>query len=330
MWQAPMVPGELSKRAQEAFSRTISVTMHNMAIQDFAMVAFHTFMWLRVMMAPDTVEATVARSGSFALLTAAMATLLLTRGEVMGPGLARAAVYRIGMLLPMVGSYFTLKWLLPALQPRLLDAELLHIDELIFGFTPAHYLDSYVSYASVEWFAMFYYSYFYLLALYLLPSLVLDGGRRLKEITFGAMAIVAIGHCMYSAVPGVGPYVGYPFQNELAGGFFWRQVTSAVSVAGAQLDIFPSLHTAFPAFFTLHAYRYRHQKPFCYVWIPTAFVAFNIIIATLFLRWHYGIDVIAGLCLAFFVQRLATRVAVRDESLQPRASKQKIWEPLNF
>ena len=328
MWQAPIAPGEFSKRAQEAFSRTIGISIHNMAIQDFAMVAFHSYMWLRVLMAPDTVNATVARSGTFALLAAALVTLLLTRGELLGPGLARVAVYRIGMLLPMVGSYFTLKWLLPALQPRLLDNELLRFDELLFRFTPGHYLDAFVSYATVEWFALFYYSYFYLIGLYVLISMAFDTGTRLKEVTFGAMAIVAIGHCLYTAVPGVGPYVVYPFQHELNGGFFWRQVTKAVAAAGAQLDIFPSLHTAYPAFFTLHAYRHRRQKPFCYVWIPTAFVAVNIIIATLFLRWHYGVDVIAGICLAVFVQRLAIRVAMREEGIRRGEGRQEVWEPL--
>lgn len=328
MWQTPMAPGEFGKRAQEALSRTVQLTIHNMAVQDFAMAGFHSFMWLRVMMAPDTVDSTVARSGSFVLLAASLVTLLLTRGELMGPGPARAAVYRIGMLVPMVGSYFSLKWLLPALQPHLLDNELLRFDEVLFGFTPAHYLDRFVSYATVEWFSLFYYSYFSLIALYVLPSMVFDTGTRLKEITFGAMAIVAIGHCMYVAVPGVGPYMGYPFQNELGGGFFWQQVTSAVAAAGAQLDIFPSLHTAYPVFFTLHAYRYRHQKPFRYVWIPTAFVAANIAVATLFLRWHYGIDVIAGLCLAVFVQRLAIRMAVREDHFDREGVKQEVWEPL--
>jgi hypothetical protein len=328
MWQTPMAPGEFGKRAQEALSRTIAVGLNNMAIQDFAMVGFHCFMWLRVMMAPDTLDATVARSGCFGLLATSLVTLVLTRGELMGPGPARAAVYRIGMLIPMVGSYFTLKWLLPALQPRLLDRELLRFDELVFGFTPAHYLDRFVSHATVEWFSLFYYSYFYLIGFYVLTSMVLDTGRRLKEVTFGSMAIVAIGHCTYIAVPGVGPYIVYPFQNELVGGFFWRQVTNAVAAAGAQLDIFPSLHTAFPVFFTLHAYRHRGQRPFGYLWVPTAFVAVNIVAATLFLRWHYGVDVIAGLCLAVFVQRLAIRVAIREERSEHVATRQEVWEPI--
>ena len=329
MWQTPMAPGEFGKRAQELVSRSVGVALHNMALQDFVMVGFHSFMWLRVMMAPDSADATIARSYTFALLAASLGTLLLTRGEMMGPGPARAVVYRIGMLIPMVGSYFTLKWLLPALQLNLLDEQLLRLDELLFGFTPAYYLDRFVNPGTVEWFSFFYYSYFYLIGFYLLTSMIFDTKRRLKEITFGAMAIVAIGHCLYVLVPGVGPYMGYPFQNELSGGFFWQQVIQAVAAAGAQLDIFPSLHTAYPVFFTLHAYRYRRHNPFRYLWIPTAFVAANIVIATVFLRWHYGIDVVAGICLAVFVQRLAVRVAIREENSEAEATRQEVWEPLS-
>lgn len=329
MRQTPIAPGEFGKRAQEVISRSLGVTVHNMAIQDFAMVSFHSFMWLRVMMAPDSADATIARSCTFALLATALGTLLLTRGEMIGQGPGRAIVYRIGMLIPMVGSYFSLKWLLPALQPHLLDGQLLRLDVLLFGYTPAHYLDRFVSTGTVEWFSLFYYSYFYLIGFYVLTSMMFDTGRRLKEITFGAMAIVAIGHCLYVLVPGIGPYMGYPFQNELSGGFFWRQVTHAVAAAGAQLDIFPSLHTAYPVFFTLHAYRHRWQSPFRYLWIPTAFVAANIVIATLFLRWHYGIDVVAGICLAMFVQRMAIRAAIHEQRVEAEATKQEVWEPLN-
>jgi membrane-associated phospholipid phosphatase len=102
-----------------------------------------------------------------------------------------------------------------------------------------------------------------------------------------------------------------------------------VVAAGAQLDIFPSLHTAFPAYFTLHAFAFRHTKPFGWLWPVLALISLNIIMATMFLRWHWFIDVVVGLLLAFAARRFAVAVADREEQrgglYDPR---QPVWEPL--
>src|SRR5690606_31141065 len=127
-------------RSAESLQRVVATTLHNMAIQDYGVLAFHAFMWLRVMMAPESHNAQVARSGTVVLLATSIFVLLLTRGAILAPGLTRAVVYRLGLFCPMVGSYFTLRWLLPALEPRLLDDSLLRIDQLLLGATPAHWM----------------------------------------------------------------------------------------------------------------------------------------------------------------------------------------------
>jgi predicted signal transduction protein with EAL and GGDEF domain len=45
-----------------------------------------------------------------------------------------------------------------------------------------------------------------------------------------------------------------------------------------------------------------------------AFFALNIVVATMFLRWHYVIDVIAGLLLAVFSHTLAVRLSEREHT----------------
>lgn len=319
----------VSKGPLDGLSRSASATIYNMAAQDHIMVAFHTFMWLRVTLAPDGTQAMLARSATLGLVVATVVVLWLTRGEIIASERARAVIYRIGMFVPMVGSYFTLKWLLPALQPQLLDPQLLAIDRALFGATPSKLMEPWVSMFSVEWFSFFYYSYFYLLGAYMLGSLVFDRGRRLYEVMFGALVVVTVGHVSYTLVPGLGPYAeNVRFARELEGGFWWAQVTEAVSAAGAMLDIFPSLHTAFPSFFALHAWRYRHEPPYTWAWFPTAFFAVNTVLATMFLRWHYGIDVVAGLTLAYLAHRLAVASADREAGRHHHTDKQAVWEPL--
>jgi hypothetical protein len=235
------------------------------------------------------------------------------------------------MFMPMVLSYLTLRACLPALQPRLLDAQLLQLDRALFGETPAIALDRFVTPASVEWFAFFYYAYFALIGSHLIGTLIFDRGRRQYELLLGAAVVVAVGHTLYTVVPGAGPhaYCAGMFHHALIGGAWWGRVEEAVSANGAMLDIFPSLHTAVPTLIALHGFRHRQRAPFRQTWRPIAFAVVNIVIATVFLRWHYAADLLAGGTLAFCAQRVAI-LGWRYERRRslPESRKQAVWERL--
>ncbi|MFW5875580.1 MAG: phosphatase PAP2 family protein [Myxococcota bacterium] len=319
----------LTRRAYQAASRVMGITLQNMTLQDWVVSAFHLFMWARVMAAPDSPDAIVARRFTLALLTVSVSTILLTRGEILRPGWVRALAYRVGLFAPMVLSYISLRWLLPALHPRLLDMQLWAMDEALFGFSPAIWMARFNVRPIVEWFSFFYYSYFYILAVVLLPTLFFDRGERQRELLASAMLVASIGHPLYTFVPGLGPYATLAFDEALRGGFFYGLILDTVDQAGAMLDIFPSLHTAYPVMFALFAFSRRRESPYRYVWPILAFFAVNMVIATMFLRWHWAVDVVAGLALAVGSHRLGRAIALaeagRSEDWDPR---QPTWEPL--
>ncbi len=314
--------------ASRAPSRTLSTVFQNMAVQDWVTTAFHSYMLLRVLAAPDSADASFARKLALALLTLTVCTVILVRGEIVPKGRLRAVLYRLGLFTPVVLSYFEMRTLLPALQPVLLDAQLLAIDHAIFVITPAVWLQRFNSHGYIEWFSFFYYSYFWILTAVLVPSLFFDRGRRLLELLVGAMCVACIGHVGYTLVPGLGPYATLTFDAPIQGGFWWEAVRYAVEGAGAMMDIFPSLHTAYPTFFALHAFGNRDRAPFKYVWPVLAFFAANIIVATMLLRWHYGIDVIFGLMLALTARRIAVWVADREHDRGGSDERQPVWEPI--
>jgi membrane-associated phospholipid phosphatase len=170
-----------------------------------------------------------------------------------------------------------------------------------FGWEPALWLDSRVTPFWTEWFALFYYSYFYVLAAHIAPIMFTRGGQRtVAAFGMGMTVVACIGHTTYILVPGFGPFkaLADQFQNPLPGGFFWQRVLETVAAGGAQKDIFPSMHTAYPTFVALFSFHHRRQLPFRYTWPLVSFIVLNIVGATMYLRWHYLIDVIAGLCLA--------------------------------
>lgn len=319
---------QMRRRAMTIAARTIVQTIQNMAIQDYAILGFHFFVWGRAIMAPESLDAVIARETAATILCMAIVTLLLTRGELVQSRRIRAIVYRGGVFIPMLLSYFELRHFLPALQPHLLDEELLRIDEFLFGVTPAVWLGQFNHRPIVEWFAFFYYGYFVILIAMFFPPLLWEKGVRQAKFLFGATLIVTVGHAMYTFVPGRGPHATIPFDQELQGGFWWGLVCSAVGRAGAHLDIFPSLHTAYPAYFALHAFDHRHDPVYEWAWPIIAFIALNAIVASVFLRWHWGIDIIAGLVLALLARRLGTRVALREASRgEGDDARQPVWEP---
>jgi hypothetical protein len=307
----------------------MGVTAQNLAVQDVIALAFHAYLFLRVSIAPDSPDATVARRLALALFVITACSMVLARGEVIRDKRARALTYRFGLFMPMVLSYFEMRVLLPALQPQLMDHRLFAIDLWLLGTTPSIWMEAWNVEPVVEWLSFFYYGYFLILALMLVPSLLVGKGRRQQEVLAGAMLVVAVGHFLYTIVPGAGPVATLSFDQPLQGAFWWNQVELAVTTAGAQLDIFPSLHTAFPAFFALHAFAHRHTQPFRWLWPILAFVALNIIIATMFLRWHWFIDVALGLLLAFAARGFAMAVAEREELRGgPYDARQPVWERL--
>jgi membrane-associated phospholipid phosphatase len=198
----------------------------------------------------------------------------------------------------------------------------------IFGVEPAMAMDTIVNSITTEWFAFFYFGYFFLLALHVIPILFLS--RRphiLGEFSFGMLFLFTFGHIGYMLVPGYGPYkaMSGEFQNAFPSGMWLDMVMSAVASGGAQKDIFPSLHTAAPTLIALFSFRHRREIPFRYTWPLVAFAAINIIGATMFLRWHYVIDVVAGLTLAT-TAALVCQVATRwDLARRARENLSPQW-----
>ena len=320
---------ELTRNVAERARTAIGVATQNLAVQDVIALALHAYLFLRVSIAPDSPDAIVARRLSLALLLITACSLLLARGEVIRDQRARALTYRLGLFMPLVLSYLEMRILLPALQPELMDHRLFAIDRWFLGTTPSIWMEAWNVEPVVEWLSFFYFSYFLVMVLILVPSLLVDRGRRQQELLTGASLVVALGHFLYTVVPGAGPVATIAFDQPLQGGFWWNQVELAVATAGAQLDIFPSLHTAYPTFFALHAFAYRHTQPFRWLWPVLAFVATNIMIATMFLRWHWFIDVAAGLLLAFVARQFAVAVSGREELRGgPYDSRQPVWERL--
>ncbi len=286
----------------------------NLTVLDLTALGLLTYFALRLQLAPDGPDAAFARPVFWGAWGFLVLLLVSVRGEVLRPSYLRGLLYRGGLMLAIVGSYaVAMRAALHALRPTLVDATLAAADRaLFFGVVPSQWLEQFAAPWLVEWLAFWYFSYFAVLLLGTVPAILRGADRVAGERLFGLVFICTVGHLLYTLVPGKGPYAALEFEGPLVGGPFWGIVLEAVRTSGPLIDIFPSLHTAFTCFIAMHAFRNRHVRNLKWVWPLAAFAAANIVVATIFLRWHYAVDVLAGLALAWATTRVAPAALALD------------------
>jgi hypothetical protein len=299
-----------------------------LAVQDWLVLGYLVVLNLVALGAAPHPNKVVSMERMSILLAFLVGTLFVVRGGILRHPILTPLSYRFAIYGTVQLSYFFLASLLPLVNATTLDLELYRLDTALFGAEPAMAMDAIVNSMTTEWFAFFYYGYFFVLALHVIPILMFAKHLRVvSEFALGMLTVFCLGHIGYMLVPGFGPYraMADQFQHALPSGMWMDLVRVTVASGGAQMDIFPSLHTAAPTFIAIFSFRHRQKIPFRYTWPVVAFFAVNIIIATMFLRWHYVIDVVAGLCLAAFALFVAKRGTDFELSRRARGNLMPSW-----
>jgi membrane-associated phospholipid phosphatase len=302
--------------------------LRELAVHDWLVLGYLAFLNVVTLRATPGADRTASLDWVVSLLALLIGSLLLIRGGVLKHAVVAPLVYRCAVYGTVQASYFLFARLLPIANTAVLDRELHRIDLVMFGFEPAVLMDRWVTSATTEWFAFFYFGYFFLLGVHVVPMLLLcRRARLLADFCFGMLIVFCVGHTLYVLVPGYGPYKAIPeqFATEFPSGAWLDMVMKAVGSAGAQKDIFPSLHTAAPLFFALFSFRNRAESPFRWTWMPVAFFAANIIVATMFLRWHWLIDVVAGIALAIAADSISARVGAWEARRRHALGLGPVW-----
>jgi len=206
-------------------------------------------------------------------------------------GLAHA--FRVRLLLAYAATFFfysCVKHTVPALGLPGRDGWLLAADSFLFGVTPAVWLQR----LGAPWFNdLFSASYLaYLGYLHLAMTWALVGPRARAERFFThVFSSYVPGIAGYYLMPALGPAAAWPdlFQVPIEGGWLTRLNAAVVASGASTYDVFPSLHTYITLVLLEHD-RVEHPLRFR-VMLP---VAVGIVLSTLVLRYHYAVDVLAG------------------------------------
>lgn len=118
----------------------------------------------------------------------------------------------------------------------------------------------------------------------------------------GLFLIYAIGFVGYLFVPARGAWLDMApaFRHPIAGGWITSLNQQIVERGSNRVDVFPSLHVAVSAFILFFDRRFAFWR--YRIYLPAAI---GLWISTVYLRFHYGVDVLAGALLALVGLRVA-------------------------
>lgn len=209
-------------------------------------------------------------------------------------------------IVPILGIYATLGFI-PELNPRDRDPLLSRLDRALFRVDPSVWMERFARPGITEGMQLAYLSY-YVLPFVLLGTLY----RRGQPQAFDrALVALLLSHYLafvgYLMVPALGPrfHLARQYRTELPGGLIAEPIRHLLNaLEGIKRDAFPSGHTSAILLTTFYAARFTPELVAWFVPLGAA-----MILSTLYLRYHYAVDVLAGGLLAGLCLLVAARLA---------------------
>ena len=198
--------------------------------------------------------------------------------------------------------FFTMNSAVLKVAPHTYDDALAAFDRALFGATLSLRAQAITTPGLTEILSFCYLLFFP----YLLASLIYYARRglpQLRRLMIGLFTIYGLGFLGYSLVPAGGPHLA--LSNEFTvplRGWIFTQFNHRIVAAGSNgVDVFPSLHCAISCFFLCFDRRHAPGRYRLYL-LP----CIGLWVATIYLRYHYFVDVLLGFALAAFALRLTS------------------------
>jgi len=197
--------------------------------------------------------------------------------------------------ISILAIFDSLELIVHAVNPQDIDPLLIKLDFLLFGGHPTVMLEGIMHPLLTDALQLAYSSY------YLMPftiGIVLLAQKREPEFDYALFLIMLcfyLSYAGYLLFPAIGPrFTIVHLQNsELQGFVLTAPIQELLNrLEGIKRDAFPSGHTAIALIVLFLAFKFE-KKLF---WIFLPFVS-ALIFSTVYLRYHYVVDVIAGILL---------------------------------
>ncbi len=224
-------------------------------------------------------------------------------------------------LLPVSGlGHGLLNPVVDAINPVIKDAQLIELDQRLFGGQAAVVLSHTLPAWLNEVLMFCYYGHF---IWPLVLGILLYRAKRLAEFNeylLGLGILFAVNYAMYAVVPAVGPryYLFEAFSGPVQGVFLTPLLDSLMRQPGFGRDCFPSGHTGATLVVLFYSFRFARR----YFWV-VLLPGLGLITATLAGRFHYATDLLCAVPLVTASVGLAlalSRAAARREEFSTERS----------
>ena len=147
---------------------------------------------------------------------------------------------------------------------------------------------------------MFYILYDVYLTVFLIYCVLFLSVDKIQLVASYLFCAFFCGFTLYIIVPAVGPRYAFSnlYSSPMVGGFISKGVHTFIESAAPGYDVFPSLHTMI-LLVMLNCDYYICRLRY-YILLPCAV---GVLFSTMYLRYHYAIDVIVGVALFFAIKK---------------------------
>jgi membrane-associated phospholipid phosphatase len=221
----------------------------------------------------------------------------------------REALNKIRIIIP----FFIIVYLYPfvplIIQPGHVsgihdyDQLLSKMDSWLFlGQNPILILETWIKPTLSEWMAFSYSSYGPIFAIVFGCLYLKEEDYPAQEMIFMSTLALALGYASYTFIPARGPMFMQKFRVPLDLYYMKEFKDLYMDQPRIDRDCFPSLHTAVTMISLFSAWKFI--RPLFWMILP---VAIFIPIACVYLRYHYVVDVLAGILLSLLIILLASK-----------------------
>ncbi|MEO7113455.1 MAG: phosphatase PAP2 family protein [Polyangiaceae bacterium] len=195
------------------------------------------------------------------------------------------------------------------------DAELWAIDRALFlGHDPHVLVEHLITPWLSEWLAAVYVFYTFLFPIVLGAVYTRTDKRAFRELSFAVTFALAVGYTTYTFVPAQGPLYTLHFTTSLDFYYLGFVKTQLMDRTRIPRDCFPSLHTCLSLIFLWYAF--KNVRWLGWVLAP---IVLSIPFACVYLRYHYVVDILAGIVLCGGTIALGHRLFPRVNEAQSSA-----------
>ncbi len=189
----------------------------------------------------------------------------------------------------------TLELIVHSVNPQDIDYLLIRLDYMIFRFHPTVAIESFMSPLLTEIIQVAYSTYYFLPISLGIALKLSQRHAEFEKSLFLILLCFYISYLGYILFPALGPRyaMDHLHQGELEGLILAEPIHHLLNLLeGIKRDAFPSGHTGIALLVLFLCYKYT-QRLFWILLIPVILL----IIATVYCRYHYAVDVIGGIVL---------------------------------